>query len=184
LPSRPVSVIVIVMLTLSLLRHAKSSWDDPELEDHERPLAKRGIKEAPRMGAFMAAEGLEPDFVLCSAAVRTRATVTLVLAEFQGDPPAIAYDEGIYLAAPARLLARIAKVKASHRHVLMVGHNPGLHALALALTGSGKRKDLAALASKFPTAALAVIEFEAGSWSEIKPGSGRLKRFMTPRRLS
>jgi phosphohistidine phosphatase len=106
-----------------------------------------------------------------------------VLAELPGRPPEIVCDDSIYLAAPARLMTRIAKLKASRRHVLMVGHNPGLHALALALTGSGKRKDLAALASKFPTGALAVIDFEAGSWSDIKPGSGRLRLFMTPRRL-
>jgi phosphohistidine phosphatase len=172
------------MLTLSLLRHAKSSWDDPELEDHERPLAKRGTKDAPRIGAFMAAEKLKPDYVLCSGAVRARATLTLVLAELPGRPPEITYDDEIYLAEPPRLLSRLAKVRASAHHVLMVGHNPGLHALALTMTGSGERKALAALAGKFPTGSLAVIEFEAGSWSDIKPGSGRLRLFATPRRLS
>jgi phosphohistidine phosphatase len=172
------------MLTLSLLRHAKSSWDDTELEDHERPLAKRGTKDAPRIGKFMAAEELRPDLVLCSGAVRTRATLTLVLAELPGEPPEIVYDDALYLAAPPGLLGRLAKVKASASHVLMVGHNPGLHALALMLTGSGERKALAGLAGKFPAGALAVIEFDAGSWQALKSGSGRLSLFMTPRRLT
>jgi phosphohistidine phosphatase len=171
------------MLTLSLLRHAKSSRDDAELEDHERPLAKRGTKDAPRIGRFMAAEEVRPDLVLCSSAVRTRATLTLVLAELPGRPPEIAYDDELYLAAPPGLLGRLAKVKASVGHVLMVGHNPGLHALALALTGGGEHKALAGLAGKFPTGALAVIDFDAGSWSALKPGSGHLRLFMTPRRL-
>jgi phosphohistidine phosphatase len=172
------------MLTLSLLRHTKSSWEDNALEDHERPLAKRGTKDAPRIGAFMAAEKLVPDLVLCSDAVRTRATLTMVLAELPGKPPEIAYDEGLYLAAPQELLGRLAKVRSSARHVLMVGHNPGLHALALALTGGGERKALAGLAGKFPTGALAVIDFETSSWAEVKAGRGRLRLYTTPRRLA
>ncbi|HXF54451.1 MAG TPA: histidine phosphatase family protein [Hyphomicrobiaceae bacterium] len=172
------------MLTLSLLRHAKSSWSDPELDDHERPLAKRGIKDAPRIGRFMAAAKLVPDLVLCSGAVRTRATLTLVLAELPHTPAEILYEEDLYLAAPAAMLARLSKVKLPARHVLMVGHNPGLQALALELTGEGARKGLAGLAGKFPTGALAVIDFDLGSWSALRAASGRLRLFVTPRRLA
>jgi len=171
------------MLTLSLLRHAKSSWSEPELDDHERPLAKRGIKDAPRIGRFMAAEKLLPDLVLCSGAVRTRATLTLVLAELPNTQAEIFFEDELYLAGPAEMFARLTKVKPPARHVLIVGHNPGLQALALELTGEGKRKGLAGLAGKFPTGALAVIDFEVGSWSALRAASGRLRLFVTPRRL-
>jgi phosphohistidine phosphatase len=171
------------MLTLSLLRHAKSSWADPELEDHERPLAKRGTKAAGAMGAFIARQGLRPDLVLCSGSVRTRATLALVLPELGAPPPQVVYDDDLYMAKPAALLARVHKVKNDVRHAMLVGHNPGLHALALELTGKGNRKDVAALATKFPTAALAVLSFKAEKWPEIGPGAGKLELFMTPRRL-
>lgn len=167
------------MRTVSLLRHAKSSWDDPDLEDHERPLAKRGVKAASRIGAWMARERLRPQLVLCSDALRTRATLTLVLAEMGKAAPQIVYDAVLYLAEPAHLLARMHKVDGRFEHVLLIGHNPGLHALALALAASGKRKKLAALAARFPTASLAVIDCEAASWSSLGYASGRLRAFVT-----
>ena len=171
------------MLTLSLLRHAKSSWDDPSIQDFERPLAPRGEAAAPRMGAYMAEHQLAPELILCSPAARARQTLDLILPHLTGGP-VVEYEEPLYLAAPSRLLARIRKIESkAHQHVMIIGHDPGMHGLAVELAGSGGREDLDALASKFPTAGLAVISFKARRWAQVKPGSGHLEHFMTPRRL-
>ena len=171
------------MLTLSLLRHAKSSWTDPDLDDHDRPLAKRGAKAAPEIAKFMRREELRPTLVLCSTAVRTRATLALLIAGLGPPVPAITYDESLYLASPDAILALLREVPASIQQVLIVGHNPGLHMLALELIGTGERKLLASLAQEFPTAALAVFNFTQSAWNEIKPGTGKLEHFVTPKRL-
>jgi phosphohistidine phosphatase len=171
------------MLTLSLLRHAKSAWDKPGLDDHERGLAPRGTKAATAMGRYLREQGLVPDLVLCSGAMRTRATLSLVIPELGGAPPRIRYDEALYLASPVTLLDALHGVDKAPGHVMMVGHNPGMHALALELAGGGQRDGMSALATKFPTAALAVITFEARSWKDIRPGTGRLERFVTPKDL-
>jgi len=171
------------MLTLSLLRHAKSSWDHPSLEDFERPLSKRGETATPHMGAYMAAHGLAPELVLCSPAVRARQTLDLVLPHLAGGPTVV-YEESYYLAAPSVLLARVRKVDAKVRHVLIVGHDPGMQGLALELSGAGEGEMLQALAAKFPTAGLAVIRFKARDWSKVARGKGRLELFVTPKMLA
>lgn len=171
------------MLTLLLLRHAKSSWDDAELDDFDRPLAKRGTKAASAIGAFLAAHGLAPRLVLCSSSVRTRATLALVLSELPDPPPEVRYSDDLYLAMPDAILETLTKEAGTAATVMVVGHNPGMHALALTLSGDGSRKALADLAMKFPTAALAVVTFDAGKWAEVRPASGRLERFITPRGL-
>jgi phosphohistidine phosphatase len=171
------------MLTLSLLRHAKSSWADRELKDRERPLAKRGTKAAGAMGAFIAKQGLRPDLVLCSGSVRTRATLALVLPELGTPAPQIVFDDVLYMATPAELLGRVQEVKNDAPHVMVIGHNPGMHALALELTGKGDRRDVEALATKFPTCGLAVLTFKARKWSDISLGGGKLELFITPRGL-
>jgi phosphohistidine phosphatase len=172
------------MLTLSLLRHAKSSWDDPALADHDRPLAKRGTRAAPEIAKYLKHEELLPSLILCSGAVRTRATLALIIAEIGRPPPEIRYEEALYLAAPDTILKHIQACEPHHAHVMVIGHNPGLHALALELLGAGDRKSVAALATEFPTAALAVLTFDAPQWSDIKAASGRLEHFVTPRRLA
>ena len=172
------------MRNLLLLRHAKSSWDDSALDDFERPLSQRGRETAPLMASYMASHNLQPDYVLCSSAVRTQQTLSLVLPAFGPRPPAVVYDDALYLAEPRALLARLATLGGTCHHVLLVGHNPGLHALALELTGAGERRELAHLALGFPTAALASIEFVAGRWGEIAPGQGRLRLFVTPKQLA
>lgn len=171
------------MLTLSLLRHAKSSWADPELSDHERPLAKRGARAVPALAKFIRQEKLRPGLVLCSDAMRTRATLALLLAELGPPAPQVIYDERLYLAAPDAIRAALAGVSEDYAHVLVVGHNPGLHALALELVGEGDRKLLAALAREFPTGALAVFSFDVASWKDVQPAVGHLEHFTTPRRL-
>lgn len=170
------------MLTLSLLRHAKSSWADARLKDIERPLNERGEKAAPRVGALMARRGLTPDLVLCSPAVRTRQTLDLVL-PYLKEAPTVLYEDALYLASPATLLKRVHQVGSWVRHTMVVGHDPGMHLLALELASSGPDEDLQALAEKFPTAGLAVIVFEVQRWTKVKPGGGRLELFAAPKRL-
>lgn len=171
------------MLTLLLLRHAKSDWSS-DLTDHERPLNKRGAKAAPLVARHLAKSSIAPDRILCSDAVRARATLTLVLPELSPPPPAIEIDEQLYLADPETILHVI------HQHatdtdkcLMVIGHNPGMHALALTLVGSGDKKARSAMAMKFPTAALAAIDFETGSWTDVAPGTGELKSFIVPRDL-
>jgi phosphohistidine phosphatase len=171
------------MRTLLLLRHAKSSWGEPQMDDHERPLAKRGVRDAARIGSYIVEHDLVPDLVLCSDAVRTRATLTIVLSRLEAAAPRIAYDRALYLAEPAGILGRLAQVDASERRVMVIGHNPGTHALALGLTGSGNGKSLAQLALGFPTAGLAVIDFEAEGWDLIRAGQGKLRTFVSPKTL-
>jgi phosphohistidine phosphatase len=171
------------MPTLLLLRHAKSSWDSPSLDDYDRPLAKRGLKAAPRMGAEIASLGLKPDVILCSSAVRTRETLALVLPEIGGDPEVI-YDDAIYLAAPETLLAKVRALPDTAKSVMVVGHNPGMEELAALLVKDGGKADRKDMAEKFPTCALAVINFEAPGWAAVAPGAGTLARFITPAQLS
>jgi phosphohistidine phosphatase len=168
------------MLTLSLLRHAKSSWDAPGLDDFERPLARRGEDAAPRMGAYMKKHAIAPELILCSTAVRTRQTLDLVLPHLSG-APVVQYEDALYLAPARTLLARLRKIGAETTHAMLVGHDPGMHELAMDLAGSGEAEALAALAHKFPTAGLAVIGFKASSWSKIASGKGRLEQFLTPK---
>lgn len=172
------------MLTLLLLRHAKSSWDDLSLDDFDRPLAKRGTKAAPLIGSHLVKHALVPDLVLCSTAVRARATLTLVMNEFTDATPTVVYNDTLYLADAQTLLERIRTIKGHPAVVMLVGHNPGLHAIALELIRSGPKTNLRTLAMQFPTAALAQISFEADSWSRVAPATGELVDFVLPRKLS
>lgn len=171
------------MLTLALLRHAKSSWDDPRLDDFDRPLTKRGTRAASEIGAWLSANDLKPDLVLCSSAVRTEATLALVLPELGAPPPAVDVLDALYLCPASDLLDLVKAVKGAPHRVLVIGHNPGLHTLALSLIATGERSEIARLARGFPTAALAVVSFERSRWSELKPATGRLDRLVTPRSL-
>jgi phosphohistidine phosphatase len=170
------------MLTLSLLRHAKSSWDDPTLADHDRPLNDRGNRDAPRMAAFIRDKKLVPDRILCSTAIRTRATLKHLLAALPKKPP-VSFEKGLYLAEAPKILATIEAVREATARLMLIGHSPGLHDLAMALVGKGDRQERFALMAKFPTATLAVITFDLERWHEIEAGMGRLEIFMTPRRL-
>jgi phosphohistidine phosphatase len=170
------------MLMLCLLRHAKSSWEDASVQDFDRPLAPRGEAAAPRMGAYMADNGISPQLILCSPAARTRQTLALLLPKLPG-AATVEFEEGLYLASAGSLLARVRKIQANTACLMIVGHDPGLHTLALELAGRGEAADLRRLAHKFPTAGLAVISFKISQWSKIKAKAGRLERFMSPRLL-
>lgn len=168
--------------TLFLLRHAKSSWDDPSLEDFDRPLAKRGLEAAPRMGQEMTRRGWLPDFALVSSALRTRRTWELIAAEFPRDI-AVTFDETIYEAPAERILAAIRKAPADVATLVVVGHNPGFGNLAEMLAApDSDAAAMAAMRDKFPTAALARFSV-AGEWAGLGPGGGVLTDFLTPRGL-
>ena len=170
------------MLTLSLLRHTKSSWKSPTQDDYDRSLASRGEADAPRMGNAMAKRGIEPELVLCSSARRTRETLALVLPELRAEPKVI-YAESLYHAAPASILQMLQGISAGASQVLLVGHNPVLHALALDLVGSGPKHIRDRLATKLPTGGLVVITFPVSRWRDIAVNTGQLTLFLTPREV-
>lgn len=170
------------MKTIFLLRHAKSSWDDPQLADFHRPLARRGIKAAPRVGAYMASNGFIPDRVLCSAARRASETWALVSRELE-DGPQVEFREDIYHASASSLLALLKELPDSDERVLLVGHNPTFEELALALAPKGNPESLASMVRKFPTGALAVLDVPVERWAELREGIGYLRDFVVPRKL-
>ena len=171
------------MRRVVLFRHAKSSRDGPALKDRDRPLAKRGITDAPVMGNYLARHGLVPDLVLCSPAVRTRETWRLAAESFARAPRMQEVDR-LYEADAQDLLQFIRGVADEVGTLLIVGHNPGLEDLADLLVGSGDAEARAAMRGKFPTAAVAVIDFVAPHWADVKPGAGRLDRFVSPKILA
>ena len=170
------------MKTTFLLRHAKSSWDDDSLPDHDRPLSERGRAAAPRIGAYMRGAGYLPDLVLCSTATRTRLTLDAVLSEL-GVEPAIEFQEDLYLAAPSEMLDFVTSVPDTVEVMLLVGHNPGTGMLAATLSGDGPAESIHLMSSKFPTAGLAIIELSVDRWKDVESGCGTLKEFVRPRDL-
>jgi phosphohistidine phosphatase len=170
------------MLTLTLFRHAKSSWADPSLEDFDRPLARRGEEAAPLMGGFLTERGLIPDLVLCSASRRTRQTFDLAFKHLKTQPETRFVDE-IYHATVPALLSVIRDAPSAKHHLMLVGHNPGLQSLALELIGGGDPAGRRGIAHKFPSAAIAVMTFDAPNWAATRAGGAYLTIFMTPKQL-
>jgi phosphohistidine phosphatase len=172
------------MIRLLLLRHAKSDWSDAALDDRDRPLSKRGRESAPVIAGYMRERELAPDLVLSSPATRTRQTLSLVLDKL-GRSPEIVFDEALYdFGSGVRLLEAIMEHGGDAKTMMLVGHNPALQQLASMLAGTGEPELMAAMERKFPTAALAVIDFEAKAWSAIKAGKGTLAAFVTPKGLA
>ena len=165
---------------LILLRHAKSDW--PDVPDRDRPLAKRGRRDAPRIGRWLHEHGYQPDVVVVSAATRTRQTWDLVAPELGGSP-AVHFEPRAYAASALTLLYLAQELPARYRTALLIGHNPGLSELATSLaappesdsaTDNGPRP-----AVSLPTAAVAVFEFP-GDWPSLSPGHARLTSLTTP----
>lgn len=174
--------MMCVMKTLHLLRHAKSSRDDPKLDDHDRPLSPRGIEDAMAVAEHCATAGLQPDLILCSSALRTRATLGLLI-PYLPPVPRIEIEPGLYLASLPELLTRVRAVDDGVSNLLVIGHNDGLHEFAAALAGSGDAKLLARLREKFPTAALASFGLALGGWRGLTAGAGELTGLVTPKDL-
>ena len=168
------------MVCLYIVRHAKSSWKTDGLDDFHRPINGRGRKAAPAMGHYMQQHGIQPDLILCSAAIRARETLELILTALDVEPR-IEIEEDLYLASAGTLLERLRRLGDGPDSVMLIGHNPGLHDLALSLAAPGGEQ---VPAEKYPTAALTELNFEGQSWADISPHTGNLLRFVTPRSLA
>ena len=158
---------------LLLLRHAKSSWDDPSLADHDRPLAPRGRRAAKLMAAHLRRSGADVSLVLCSSARRALQTLELV-----APPGEVRIEDELYGASADRLLARLVRVPDTHGAVLLIGHNPAMQELADGLAPGGGLAE-----QKFPTGALATLAF-GGSWRGLEWGCAELTEFVRPRDLT
>lgn len=168
------------MKRLLLLRHAKSSRDDPRLADFDRPLAKRGREAAPEVGQFMREEKFLPDLVLCSTARRTQETADLALSKL-GRDTILSLVDRLYLASPEQILKTIHAVDAKVKTLLVIGHNPGLAQLASHLAAGGDKAAIHHLREKYPTAGLAVFEADIDSWNKLD--RAKLLQFVTPKDL-
>jgi phosphohistidine phosphatase len=164
------------MKLLYLLRHAKSSWNDPTLNDHERPLTRRGKRAAETIRDHLRANGVRPDLVLCSTARRAVATLDRITPGI-GAGVEVRTETGLYAAGSADLLRRLREVPDAVGSVMVIAHNPGLQDLAIDLAGGGEA--LARLEEKFPTGALATLGFD-GTWSDLGEHRARLIGFSTP----
>jgi phosphohistidine phosphatase len=169
------------MRFLHLLRHAKSAPQDDSTDDRLRPLNRPGREDARLVAAGLPAALGTVDLVLCSTALRTRETAALVLAGFAA-PPRIAFEEGLYLAALPELIQRLRRLDEATRAVLLIGHNPGLHELALALASADSPGYPALASAKFPTAARASFTIDTG-WAEIGRSRHALHDYVTPKSL-
>jgi phosphohistidine phosphatase len=165
---------------LFVLRHAKSSWDEPALADHDRPLAARGHRAVKTLSQHISATGIEPALVLCSSSRRTRETL-----DGLGLGGEHVIERDLYEASCQEVLERLHRVPEEIGSVMVVGHNPTLQTLVLRLAGGDATADGSSLAEvrrKFPTGALATLTF-ADAWSELSPGSARLMAYVRPKSL-
>jgi phosphohistidine phosphatase len=172
------------MRQLLLLRHAKSAWDDASQADHGRTLNGSGMAAATAMGTVMRTLGLVPDVILVSSARRTLQTLEAL--EPWDEAPLIEPMDALYLAPAPQILSILHRVTDTVRSVMVIGHNPGLHDLALTLAGahalSAGTQPAAQLAGGFPTGALAEFTV-AARWADLGEGGGRLVRFLSPKDL-
>jgi phosphohistidine phosphatase len=171
-----------------VLRHAKSSWDDPMLEDHDRPLAPRGVEAVRRLSEHIRKSGIRPDQILCSSARRTQQTMEAV-----SDAGETLVERGLYEAVCGSLIERLRQVPTGAESVMLIGHNPAMQMLVLRLTGANGAEyangtkeppegDIAEVQRKFPTGALATLEFDC-EWADLGPGRAELVRYVRPKDL-
>jgi len=161
------------MKRLLLLRHAKSSWDDANLSDFERPLNSRGLVTAPFMGELIASREIEIDMIVSSPATRAAETAMLVK-ENGGLNAELRFDERIYEASPQSLLLVTSEFDNSFKNIMLVGHNPGIEGFIGFLTGT---------IQPMPTAALAIIELDIKKWKDLASGSGIVETVLRPKDL-
>jgi phosphohistidine phosphatase len=163
------------MKRLTLVRHAKSSWKDARLADVDRPLSGRGKRDAPRVGAFLAAQGILPDIILSSPARRARKTAQLLAGQFPGVDERILCDPALYEATAEALLERVRAFDESWQHVMLVGHNPGLTEFANLLTATG--------VDNIPTCGVMAADLPVDFWSAAAAGGGSVFLYVTPKEL-
>jgi len=171
------------MRRLLLLRHAKTERGAPGEGDHDRKLMARGRADAPIIGAYLVRHHFVPDLALVSPATRATETWALVAASFPHTSPRVVNDERIYNAVPETLIDLIRETTKA-RSVIVVGHNPGLHDLAVRLIASGEVEARERINEKLPTCGLVIIDFPFNDWSRLHVNSGRLERFVTPRTIA
>ncbi len=159
------------MKTLFVLRHAKSSWDNAELSDFERPLNKRGRETAPFVGELMKSKNLVPETIICSPATRAKETAKRVQAAAEFDVE-IEFDERIYESSVHNLLYIVSEINDDFDTAMIVGHNPGFEGIVQTLCGNYER---------MPTATLAAIDLKIESWSDVKPQCGNLREILRPK---
>jgi phosphohistidine phosphatase len=166
---------------IHLLRHAKSSRDDAELSDHERPLAARGVKATQLLREHLRAIGLAPDLVLCSSARRALQTLDGVR---EGLPPetAVEVEDRLYSAGPAELLSRLQELPEQVGSVMLIGHNPAVEELARELIGFGDHATRTRIEAKYPTGGLASLRFEV-PWAQLDGGKATVESFVVPKDL-
>ncbi len=169
---------------LYLLRHAKAQPADGGTEDFDRTLMLSGMQDGAAMARWLRRNGYALDLILCSPSARTTQTAELVLHELDAE---IAYRDALYLAEASKIVAAVRGAPAAVSSLMIVGHNPGLEATATQLAREPvRRKERArheALEEKFPTSALAILDFDVGRWRDVEPGAGKLVDFVRPRDL-
>lgn len=170
------------MPRLLLLRHAKSDWSNLDQDDHDRPLAPRGMKAAPLMGRYIGKTHPPIDLALVSTARRAQETWEAAAPKLRQDVPMRSLGS-LYLAAPSRLLSIVQRQPAAVRTLLIIGHNPGMEGFAIRLATKGAHDSLIRMTEKFPTAALAAIDLPGEDWRSVELGEGRLVDFVVPRNL-
>lgn len=170
------------MRRLILLRHAKSSWADPELADHDRPLNARGRLAAPLIGAWLADRDARPTHVICSSSLRAQQTWARAHPAFR-DAPAPRIEPRLYHAAPATMLELLREAPKDADCLMMIGHQPGIGSFTRKLAGKDTPRACARAYEKFPTAAAALLEFDIKDWGKAAFGAGRFTAFAVPREL-
>lgn len=171
------------MKRLLLLRHAKSSWDDESLDDHERPLIERGVQAAKRVGQHLVERQITIDLMVSSTAKRAAETAQLLRGELPL-PPLVEHDKGLYLCGTTAMLAHIRRLPDDAGTAMIIAHNPDLQSMTRQLARSGDPDRLWKVGEKFPTAACAVLTFPGESWTEVGPRTGHLDELVIPRELS
>lgn len=164
---------------LYLLRHAKSSWDTPDLADIDRPLAGRGRRDAEAMAAYLHRQSIVPGLVLCSPARRTRQTLKPLKRWLSGS--SIVFDDGLYAASADQLLARVQEIDDGVESALLIAHEPAIRELGLLLAGEGDQAARTRMEEKFPTGALAALALASDHWSSIRPADADLRWFVRPK---
>jgi phosphohistidine phosphatase len=172
----------MTMRRLLLFRHAKAERSKPGMEDRARKLIERGRKDAAKVGTYMASHALIPDRVMASPSARTQETWKCAAAAFRPPPVAVS-AERLYNATAQAILGVVREAGPSTHTLLIIGHNPGLHELAVMLIASGDIEARERLREKLPTSGLVIIDFALDDWGKLHPQCGRLERFVTPRSL-
>lgn len=175
----------MALLRLHILRHAKSSWSLPGTADIDRPLNDRGMADLPRIAAYMKNSGIQPDHIVCSPSTRTRMTLEGVKSGWEHEPNPC-FDERLYTATANGYRRILGEMAFDGNSLMIIGHNPSCHELIFSLLDQNCDKNrpfLADIALKFPTGAMATIEFSCQSWADIGPGNSKITDLMFPRDL-